>query len=82
MERHLIAGDIHGQYERLREALDKASFNPDTDILYSTGDISDRGPGMVLLVRYLMSLPDYRPVLGNHDIWLRDFLVSDSRPAV
>ena len=44
MERHLIAGDIHGQYERLREALDKASFNPDTDILYSTGDISDRGP--------------------------------------
>lgn len=82
MERHLIAGDIHGQYESLREALDKASFNPDTDILYSTGDISDRGPGMVLLVRYLMSLPDYRPVLGNHDIWLRDYLVSDSRPAV
>ena len=37
---------------------------------------------MVLLVRYLMSLPDYRPVLGNHDIWLRDYLVSDSRPAV
>ena len=82
MKRHLIVGDIHGQYERLREALDKASFNPDDDILYSTGDISDRGPGMVELIRYLMSLDDYRPVLGNHDLWLRDYLTSDSRPAV
>ena len=33
--RRLIIGDIHARYERLRGALEKASFNPEKDILYS-----------------------------------------------
>ena len=77
MGRNLIAGDIHCHCSLLREALDKAGFEPERDTLYSVGDISDRGPEPLELLRFLMSLPDYRPVLGNHDLHLRDYLVSD-----
>ena len=77
MGRHLIAGDIHCHYSLLREALDKAGFDPKADTLYCVGDIADRGPEPIAMIYYLMSLQDFRPVLGNHDVWLRDYLVSD-----
>lgn len=76
MGRNLIVGDIHSQYGLLMDVLSAASFSPGEDVLYSVGDIADRGPETVHLIQFLQSLPDYRPVLGNHDIWLRDYLVS------
>ena len=82
MGRNLIVGDIHSQYGLLMEALEEASFSPEEDVLYSVGDIADRGPDTVRLIRFLEALPDYRPVLGNHDIWLRDYLVSGLCPPV
>ena len=75
--RRLIVGDIHARYTMLREALDKASFDPDNDILYSVGDLCDRGTEPLETLRYLMSLPDFRPVLGNHDEWMEEFLVTE-----
>ena len=69
--RRLIIGDIHARYERLRGALEKASFSPEKDILYSVGDFCDRGDKPVQTLEYLMDLGDsFRPVLGNHDAWL------------
>lgn len=59
----------------LRDALNAAGFNPDADTLYSVGDIADRGSESVKVIRYLMSLEDhYKGVLGNHDLWLLDYL--------
>ena len=82
MGRRLIFGDLHGSYRALMEVLENADFNPSEDTLYSVGDIADRGPDTVRLIRFLEALPDYRPVLGNHDIWLRDYLVSGLCPPV
>lgn len=73
--RNLIIGDTHGSYERLMEVLSKASFDPESDNLYSTGDLADRGEGCVDVIRYLFSLPNFFPVMGNHDLWLLDYLV-------
>ena len=73
--RRLIIGDIHARYTLLRDVLDKAGFNPDEDILYSVGDLCDRGTEPIETLRYLMGLGDrFRPVLGNHDEWLEEFL--------
>ena len=74
--RRLIIGDIHARYEALRTVLEMASFDPDEDILYSTGDLCDRGREPVETLEFLSSLPGFRPVLGNHDIWLELFLLT------
>ena len=74
--RRLIVGDIHARYEALRKVLEMASFDPDEDILYSTGDLCDRGREPVETLEFLFSLPGFRPVLGNHDIWLELFLLT------
>lgn len=75
--RRLIIGDIHARYERLRGALEKASFSPEKDILYSVGDFCDRGDKPVETLEYLMDLGgSFRPVLGNHDAWLESALIT------
>lgn len=82
MGRNLIVGDIHGQYSLLMEVLDKAAFSPCDDTLYTSGDLADRGRDSARVIRFLMSLPSCRPVLGNHDVWLESFLLDDARPPV
>ncbi len=73
--RRLIVGDIHSRYVLMMEALEKAGFNPEEDILYSVGDLCDRGREPVETIRFLMGLGNhFRLVLGNHDAWLEDFL--------
>lgn len=74
MARRLIVGDIHSNFNLLTEVLDKAAFQPENDILYSVGDLCDRGsqPGRVL--RYLKELPHFRGVLGNHDLFIEYYL--------
>lgn len=74
--RRLIVGDIHAHYDMLIKVLGKASFNPAADILYSVGDLLDRGDKPVETIRFLMSLPSFRPVLGNHDAWFESYLSS------
>lgn len=80
MARRLIVGDIHSQYRLLKEVLEKADFDPDEDILYSVGDLCDKGnnPGSVL--RFLYKLKNFRPVLGNHDMFL-EYYLNAHRPA-
>ena len=69
-----IVGDIHGSYDRLMTALDLCKFS-DSDILYCTGDIGDRGPDVRKCIDFLMSLGNrFKSVIGNHDIWAYQYL--------
>ena len=72
--RNLIVGDIHGCYSKLVKALDNAHFSREHDNLYSVGDFCDRGEENLKVLRFLMALPRFFPVLGNHDLWLMSFL--------
>lgn len=74
MGRNLVIGDIHGMYDRLISVLSNAGFNPMEDTLYAVGDFCDRGPEPIKVIDYLMSLPHFLPVVGNHDVWLYDYL--------
>lgn len=74
MARNLIIGDIHAMYDRMQSALSAADFNPDEDNLYAVGDFCDRGPEPIKVLDYLMNLPHFFPVVGNHDMWLYDYL--------
>lgn len=77
MGRNLIVGDIHSQFSKLMAVLDKASFNPDVDMLYSVGDFCDRGSEAVRTLQFLMGLRNFKAVIGNHDILLQKWLYTD-----
>ena len=68
--RRLVIGDVHGEYNRMIDILEKCGFDPKQDELYSTGDFCDRGPKPVEVLNYLYALPRFFPVVGNPDLWL------------
>ena len=74
MPKLFITSDNHSYFTPLKEALDKAGFDPENDnhYLVSLGDAFDRGPDSVKLLKYLMSLERKILVKGNHDILLSD----------
>ena len=63
-------GDLQGRYNELRQLLDLICFNP-KDKLWLVGDIVNRGPDSLILLRFLKTISDALVmVLGNHDLHL------------
>jgi hypothetical protein len=68
--RTLVIGDIHGCLDELKALLEAVSYVPRVDTLVFVGDLIDRGPDPVGVVRFIRSLQSAGNVLvcmGNHD---------------
>jgi bis(5'-nucleosyl)-tetraphosphatase (symmetrical) len=64
-------GDIQGCLKPLKCLLDRVRFNPDRDMLWSVGDLVNRGPRCLKTLRFLYERRDNLVmVLGNHDLHL------------
>lgn len=63
-----VLSDVHGFYNEMRDALDKAGFDPNDENswLISCGDVWDRGDQPLEVMNYLMSLPRAILISGNH----------------
>lgn len=61
-----VMSDIHGCYREYQQALEKIAFS-DTDFLYIIGDIVDRGPNVVSVLKDVMGRKNVRLLAGNHE---------------
>lgn len=64
-------GDIQGCDDAFARLLQAMDFSPSRDTLYLLGDLVNRGPQSLQVLRRCMAFGDaVRPLLGNHDLHL------------
>lgn len=61
-----VLSDIHGHEGRFNSILKQIHLQPE-DTLYVLGDVVDRHPGGIRILRRLMAMPNARMLLGNHE---------------
>lgn len=74
--RVLVAGDLHGEYQTLMQALQALSFDRQRDRLLLLGDMHDRGRSSEECLE-LLNQPWVGSVLGNHELMLLETVAAD-----
>ena len=73
-----VMSDIHGRIRPYHRMLKKIGFCED-DTLYILGDVIDRNPSGIPILKEIMDTPNIRLLLGNHEYMMRDFLDTDQQ---
>ena len=63
---HYVLSDIHGHEERFHALLKQIDLQAE-DTLFVLGDVIDRHPWGLRILRELMAMPNAKLILGNHE---------------
>ena len=61
-----VMSDIHGNMRRFNSVMRQINLQPD-DTLYILGDVIDRHPDGIRILRKIMDAPNIKMILGNHE---------------
>lgn len=61
-----VMSDIHGNRRRFDSVLEQINLQPE-DTLYVLGDVIDRYPDGIRILRRIMAMPNVKMLLGNHE---------------
>lgn len=67
-----VFSDVHGHVGPLRRALNRVSPSDD-DVFYCLGDMIDRGPEPLAVVKTCYELPNCTVLQGNHEALMLDY---------
>lgn len=80
--RIFAVGDIQGCYDELCQLEERVGFDPDKDQLWCVGDLVNRGPSSLAVLRHIRELGDaVVTVCGNHDLHLIALALAEDVPA-
>lgn len=61
-----VMSDIHGNMSRFEDVMNKINLQPE-DTLYILGDVIDRYPDGIRMIKQFMKMPNVKMLLGNHE---------------
>ena len=61
-----VLSDIHGNERRFQSILEQINLQP-SDTLWVLGDVIDRHPGGIRILKTIMAMPNAKMLLGNHE---------------
>ena len=68
-----VMPDIHGNSRRFESVMSQINLKPE-DTLYVLGDVIDRYPDGIRILRRLMKMPNVKMILGNHEYMMLNAL--------
>ena len=68
-----VISDIHGNSRRFNSVMEQIDLQPE-DMLYVLGDVIDRYPDGIRILRQLMGMPNVKMILGNHEYMMLNVL--------
>ena len=71
-----IMSDIHGRKDRFDDVLRQIKLTKN-DTLYILGDVIDRNPDGITILKYIMHKPNIKMLLGNHEYMMLNALQNE-----
>lgn len=75
---HYVCSDIHGHYDYFMDILNKINFS-DEDHMYINGDVVDRGPEPIKLLKYILEQKNMTLLIGNHEHFMIQSLMFNDK---